>query len=578
MSNLITAGVSVSGMVRNLANVFSTGNTFISELIQNSRRAGATEIHVMCTEDTNNSVHIMVSDNGAGIEDFQKLLMLAESGWDSDVKEKESPFGMGFFSALLAGEETSILSKGKMLKVSRNDLLEGKSFSLVDAPQMQGTTICITKRFEHGDTNSIRLSVGSLLNRARKEASWINARVTVNGVEAEHAVYDFTQMQDSDNHAVLNIGQNGELGVVHLNLNSPYLNCWVYLSDGSIIANSESYHKSYEAPIKGLVAQINPKQLKMRMPDREQFVDHTESIKVVHLATAVAIVNRFKKDIKELGEMAAYKKWQGVIGDTTWGSFSDMRMAMLNELSFIPRRFISKPSEIDPIGARCSNATNPEEGFVGVTRQQIESGEVCAVDQHWGRIYLAIAKAMNWYAVDGTLFKNHWIKAALLKAGNPTHHHDERFVKAIESIESVNVLSNLYAGWYHHNYIVADSYKFLWEEDVIDINFSFRCYDNETVWLTSMDDIDDAVEDERECSDAMSESDADDFIAEISSYFRSIGKKNAHLLRAALDTATLNINEECKAVFINGKLFNIKSEFEEEILKMLEPIDKVIAA
>ena len=49
----------------------------IIEILQNARRAGATEIRI-----SNKGELITVQDNGSGIEDFQKLLDLGGSGWD----------------------------------------------------------------------------------------------------------------------------------------------------------------------------------------------------------------------------------------------------------------------------------------------------------------------------------------------------------------------------------------------------------------------------------------------------------------------------------------------------------------
>lgn len=59
--------------------------------MQNSRRAGATELRFLVTEDpqdrTRSIVHI--ADDGSGILDRDKLLYVAESGWDAHVVEKE---------------------------------------------------------------------------------------------------------------------------------------------------------------------------------------------------------------------------------------------------------------------------------------------------------------------------------------------------------------------------------------------------------------------------------------------------------------------------------------------------------
>ena len=53
----------------------------IIEILQNARRAGATEVRI-----TNKNGFVTVEDNGSGIEDFQRLLDLGGSGWDEQLE------------------------------------------------------------------------------------------------------------------------------------------------------------------------------------------------------------------------------------------------------------------------------------------------------------------------------------------------------------------------------------------------------------------------------------------------------------------------------------------------------------
>jgi len=112
MNAIVKIAVSEKGLIKNLKSVFSTDKTFVRELLQNARRSGATEIHVTVTDNA-----FVIRDNGCGIDDFQSLLTLAESGWTEQGVVVEKPFGMGFFSALFAGESVKIFSKGKVLKI-----------------------------------------------------------------------------------------------------------------------------------------------------------------------------------------------------------------------------------------------------------------------------------------------------------------------------------------------------------------------------------------------------------------------------------------------------------------------------
>lgn len=70
--------------------------TVFNELIQNARRAGATEVWVEL-EKIEGIVHTTLYDNGRGVTSPRPLLRLAGSQWDDDTKRTEDPAGMGFF-------------------------------------------------------------------------------------------------------------------------------------------------------------------------------------------------------------------------------------------------------------------------------------------------------------------------------------------------------------------------------------------------------------------------------------------------------------------------------------------------
>ncbi len=85
----------------------------IIEILQNARRAGATEVHII-----NSSGQVTVRDNGRGIEDFAALLDLGRSGWDDRTEYAEDPAGVGVFC--LAPREVTIASGDKKVVVKGN--------------------------------------------------------------------------------------------------------------------------------------------------------------------------------------------------------------------------------------------------------------------------------------------------------------------------------------------------------------------------------------------------------------------------------------------------------------------------
>ena len=125
-----------------LADAFSNRSTFITELMQNARRAGATLIDIS-TADKDHT--LIITDNGCGVSDFSKLMTLCDSGWGEDVQESDAPYGVGFLSAIMSSVDFSVTSNGQTLSAVTADLLNGNVATLsVDscAPEV-GTTIVL---------------------------------------------------------------------------------------------------------------------------------------------------------------------------------------------------------------------------------------------------------------------------------------------------------------------------------------------------------------------------------------------------------------------------------------------------
>ena len=70
----------------------STGQ-ILNELLQNSRRSGATQVNITLDEKS-----ITIDDDGEGIGDAQAILSFGQSGWDQDKAKNEHPAGMGLYS------------------------------------------------------------------------------------------------------------------------------------------------------------------------------------------------------------------------------------------------------------------------------------------------------------------------------------------------------------------------------------------------------------------------------------------------------------------------------------------------
>lgn len=93
---------------------------FIDENVQNAQRAKATEIKIH-TDWMRKTVTFL--NNGAVLDDFQKLFSIAESGWDDDTVKNENPFGMGFFSNISVSDKIMVHSGNQVATLDINAMI-----------------------------------------------------------------------------------------------------------------------------------------------------------------------------------------------------------------------------------------------------------------------------------------------------------------------------------------------------------------------------------------------------------------------------------------------------------------------
>jgi len=105
----------------------------IIEILQNARRAGATEVRI-----SNKDGLITVADNGSGIDDFQKLLDLGGSGWDEKLEAGEDPAGVGLFS--LTPRKVTIISGSRQTVIDK-DGWTGKPVEVTEISEAVNGTI-----------------------------------------------------------------------------------------------------------------------------------------------------------------------------------------------------------------------------------------------------------------------------------------------------------------------------------------------------------------------------------------------------------------------------------------------------
>lgn len=132
--------VNTGNLVKHLRFAFSNRDVALREMLQNSRRAKASRIVI--EHDPEQRV-LTITDDGTGIEDFQVLLSLAESGWDPETIERENPFGLGFYSGLTNAKHIEVESNGMRLSAATQDILDFRPVGLTPCEPREGTRITL---------------------------------------------------------------------------------------------------------------------------------------------------------------------------------------------------------------------------------------------------------------------------------------------------------------------------------------------------------------------------------------------------------------------------------------------------
>ena len=119
------------------------------EILQNARRAGATAVDITIEEQTSEppTSVVTVHDNGRGIEKFQELLTLGESGWNEETEVREDPAGMGFYA--LCRSSVQVDSGYRSLTITPAVFLgKSQATTVALAEPVAGTRL----RFNRGET------------------------------------------------------------------------------------------------------------------------------------------------------------------------------------------------------------------------------------------------------------------------------------------------------------------------------------------------------------------------------------------------------------------------------------------
>ena len=158
-------------------------NTVFSEILQNSRRAGATLVKIEANIlPDGNGLHVVIHDNGAGVSDMADLLRIRSSGWDKETMTKEDPAGMGFFS-LCRMRNLYVTSKDQVAFMGSNgEAFYGKTE--VDVEQILGYIEGTQLAFEWPN-----VTVCDLRSALREVARYAPIDVMFDGIKIERTSF-----------------------------------------------------------------------------------------------------------------------------------------------------------------------------------------------------------------------------------------------------------------------------------------------------------------------------------------------------------------------------------------------------
>ena len=144
------------------------------EILQNSRRAGASLVEV-ATSEVDGGTQIVFADNGSGIDDFSTLLHLGNSGWSSETESLEDPAGIGFFALTMSG--VTVLSNGKGAVITKEAFLGKEPVEVTESSDspVRGTVLTFVRPEK----------IAVVAEELGKAVKFGSTEVTLNGVRLD---------------------------------------------------------------------------------------------------------------------------------------------------------------------------------------------------------------------------------------------------------------------------------------------------------------------------------------------------------------------------------------------------------
>ncbi len=382
-SATITSGVNETNFISHLRELFSTSKVVLAELMQNARRAGATKVFFNFVDGD-----LTVTDDGCGIDDFQKLIVVAESGWSEEIMASEQPFGIGFSSVSFSADRIVVASKGKSIGFSSEDLIAKRPIAVKPSTFIGGTRI---------ELHGFKVSELDAIKSLRQFAMGFPIEVIAGGeaLERPHAIDAIKGTQTEDGF----IHIPGVHGDAEAHSDKAFLYCQgLPVKAGSLTSD---YSRGPNSP----VIHINHQRFKPRVPDRDVLIDADKADEALTGAIKALWRAHLVEDKSRLApEVFAERYWHiaKILGCRE----------VFNDVPVLPAKAMSYQADYPVIynGNDSTIASYKKH----LTRGEVESGQVrlCYVlDEdlnHDSFARIMFAQAKEFVYVEAGLPEGHW--------------------------------------------------------------------------------------------------------------------------------------------------------------------------
>ncbi|OAI12765.1 MULTISPECIES: ATP-binding protein [Methylomonas] len=390
MNAPIQLRVNTTKLVHSLRWSFTNQETYLGELMQNARRAGASYVAFDYCAETDT---VTVTDDGCGIDSIETLLTVAESGWDVETIAKEHAFGVGFLSALFACRHLDLSSKGGRFSADTDHILGFQPVAVSPVTDWNGLTeiTLIEIDGKHIDTTLAKLAAGFPI------AVHFNGTV----LPRPHALDSAGETEFVDSAI-------GRIRLIDLRDSDRHFNdCLVYLQGLPVYQGP--YYRFCGTRYLGNIVHLDSEQFMARLPDRDKLVDETKVIHRVGEAIRTAIECKLET-LKAALSADQFLSYYPALRECNL-------LRLLNDVEVLPTPLVSR-IERPPVCDAKLFGDFEETVDQLVTKQAVETGQVqlVTIDDDItteGVLRYLMAWKNGWLLVNNQFDAGHWVQPYL---------------------------------------------------------------------------------------------------------------------------------------------------------------------